>query len=160
MSNKLEYRAITPEDYQKLTDIMTLAFNEDTAMHTDLKEDGPNGYNDGSMIRRLNEQKGLESFKILYEDETVGAYTVRPMPEQEYILELLFLSPDCRKEHLGTAVWHDIEQKYRDAKKWTLETPAYSKRNHHFYSAKCGFSFVCERPCGNGASTYVFEKIL
>lgn len=42
---------------------MISAFNEDTAMHSDLKEDGPTGYNDGSLIKLLNEMKNLKAIK-------------------------------------------------------------------------------------------------
>lgn len=158
MNNKVEYEKIYPDDYRILTRIMTSAFNEDTAMHTDLKEDGPTGYSDGSLIRKLNEHEGFESYKIIYENNIVGAYTVAIKPNNEYVLEMLFISPDYRKNHLGTIVWKSIEQKYADAKKWIVETPAYSKRNHHFYTEKCGFTFFRENICHNGAKSFIFKK--
>jgi len=111
---------------------MISAFNEATAMHTDLKEDGPTGYNDGSLIKLLNENERFESYKVVYDNNTVGTYTVAIKPNNEYGLEMLFIEPKYRKNHLGTTVWKDIEGKYTDAKKWTIETPDYSKRNHHF----------------------------
>jgi hypothetical protein len=39
MANKILYLKIYPIDYKVLTEIMISSFNEDTAMHTDLKED-------------------------------------------------------------------------------------------------------------------------
>lgn len=158
MNYNLSYQHIFPADYDILTKIMTSAFNEDTSMHTDLKEDGPTGYNDGSLIKKLNENKDSESYKIIYNDNIVGAYTVIIKPNNVYILDMLFIDPQYRKEHLGSIVWKDIEQKYYNAKKWIVETPAYSKRNHHFYTKKCGFVFSRENICNNGAKSFIFEK--
>lgn len=158
MNNKIEYLKIYPVDYDILTKIMTSAFNEDTSMHTDLKEYGPRGYNDGSLIKWLNENENFESYKVIYNNATVGAYTVGIKPNGEYNLEMLFIDPRYRKDHLGRIVWKDIEQKYINAKRWTVETPDYSKRNYHFYTKNCGFVFQRENICGNGAKSFIFEK--
>ena len=159
MAIKLLYLKIYPIDYKALTKIMISSFNEDTSMHTDLKEDGPTGYTDGSLIKLLNEHEKYKSYKIVYDNNTVGAYTISLKPHNEYSLEMLYIDPKYRKNHLGSIVWKDIEEKYIDAKKWTVETPDYSKRNHHFYTQKCGFVFHRENTCPNGAKSYIFEKL-
>lgn len=46
MIDNIVFTKITADDYEELTEIMTRAFNQDTNMHTDLKEDGPVVYND------------------------------------------------------------------------------------------------------------------
>lgn len=160
MNDKLAYLKINPDDYKILTKIMTSAFNEDTSMHTDLKEDGPLGYNDGRLIKWLNEHDGFESFKVIYNGTIAGGYTVSIKPNNEYSLEMLFIDPEFRNAHLGSIVWKDIESRYPDAKKWTVETPDYSKRNHHFYRDKCGFKFKRENICSNGDKSFIFEKIM
>ena len=158
MNNTVSYQKIYPSDYEVLTKIMTYAFNEDTSIHTNIKEDGPTGYNDGRLIKRLNEHENFESYKVLYEGKIIGAYTVGINKNNEYSLEMLFLDPNYRGGNLGTIVWKDIEQKYADAKRWTVETPDYSTRNHHFYTKKCGFIFLKENIFDNGAKSFVFEK--
>ncbi|MBZ9623821.1 GNAT family N-acetyltransferase [Clostridium sp. FP2] len=158
MNNKIAYLKIYPVDYEILTIIMTSAFNEDTFMHTDLQEDGPSGYNDGRLIKWLNEHKDFESYKVVYNNTTIGAYTVAINLNGECSLEMLFIDPKYRENHLGTIVWKDIEKKYIDAKKWTVETPDYSKRNHHFYTENCGFVFSRENICNNGCKSFIFEK--
>jgi hypothetical protein len=60
--------------------------------------------------------------------------------------------------HLGTIVWSDIELKHIGGRKWTVETPDYSKRNHHFYTTKCGFTFCRENIYDNGRNSFIFEK--
>lgn len=158
MHNETVYCKIYDEDYEELTKIMTSAFNEDTSMHTELKEDGPTGYDDGSLIKLLNEHENFESKKIIYNNTTVGAYTVGIKPNNEYSLEMLFIDPKYRKNHLGSIVWTAIEDSYMDAKKWTVETPCYSNRNHHFYTEKCGFVFHKQNICDNGCISFVFDK--
>ncbi|MDP4086863.1 MAG: GNAT family N-acetyltransferase [Bacillota bacterium] len=158
MNYNVSYQKIYPNDYEILTKIMTDAFNEDTTIHTNLEEDGPTGYNNGRLMKWLNENEGFESYKIVYDDKTVWAFTVDSKQNNEYSLEMLFINPDYREYHLGTIVWKDIEQKYIDAKKWTVETPDYSKRNHHFYIKKCGFSFYREKMYENGSKSYVLVK--
>jgi hypothetical protein len=159
MNNKIVYLKISSVDYEILTNIMISAFNEDTSMHTDLEEDGPGGYNNGSLIKLLNEHEDFESYKMIYENNIIGAYTVAIKPDNEYSLEMLFIDPHYRKNHLGIIVWETIEEKYIDAKKWTVETPDYSKRNHHFYTKKCGFVFERENICDNGSKSFIFEKL-
>ncbi|MDR3598349.1 GNAT family N-acetyltransferase [Clostridium sp.] len=158
MKNGIEYLNIVPTDYGVLTRIMTAAFNEDTAIHTNIKEDGPNGYNNGSLIKKLNEQKDFESFKIIYNNIIVGAYTISFKPNKEYTLEMLFIDPKYREYHIGTTVWKNIEEKYVEAKVWIVETPDYSKRNHYFYTKKCGFTFLKENQYSNGAVSFIFKK--
>ena len=158
MSSKISYQKISQNDYETLTRIMTSAFNEDTSMHTNMKKDGPTGYNDGSLIKWLNEHEDFESFKVIYEGNIIGAYTVDIKPNYEYSLEMLFIDPDYSGNHFGSFVWEDIEQKYVNARRWTVETPDYSKRNHHFYTEKCGFKFLRENIYSNGSKSFVFEK--
>jgi len=159
MTNKIIYLKIYPDDYGVLTGIMVAAFNEDTSMHTELKEDGPGGYDNGSLIKRLNEQENLTSYKVVYNNSIIGMYTVEIKTNSEYGLEMLFIDTKYRRKHLGTMVWRDIEEKYIGAKKWTVETPDYSKRNHYFYTEKCGFVFNRENICLNGAKSFIFEKL-
>jgi hypothetical protein len=158
MNIKLFYEKIYPSDYEILCKIMTSAFNEDTAIHTNIQEDGPTGYNDGSLIKKLNEHENFENIKIIYKDNIVGAYTIGIKENNEYSLEMLYLDPNYREDHLGSIIWKDIEQKYTAAKKWMVETPDYSKRNHHFYAKKCGFTFVKENIYDNGAKSFIFQK--
>jgi len=158
INNNIEYQKIYQVDYEILTRIMTSAFNEDTSMHTDLKEDGPNGYNDGRLIKRLNEDEDFESYKIIYQNNIIGAYTIGIKQNDEYTLEMLFIDLDYREKHFGTIVWNDIEQKYNCAKKWILETPSYSIRNHHFYTKKCGFTFYRENIYNDDCKSFIFIK--
>ena len=46
----LTYKILEQSDIPELTSIMKAAFDADTKMHTDLEEDGPNGYDNGELL--------------------------------------------------------------------------------------------------------------
>ena len=159
MIDLISYQEIYPSDYDVLTKIMISAFNEDTVMHTNQTEDGPPGYNDGSLVKRLNEHENFVSCKVMYGKDIVGAYSVGINQDNEYSLEMLYIDPNFRGKHIGTKVWFDIEQKFEEAVRWTVETPDYSTRNHFFYTQKCGFKYWKENVYPNGDKSFIFEKV-
>ena len=150
--SKLIYRKTKETDIKELTMIMKRAFDDDTKRHTDLLEDGPQGYDDGSLLKRLLALKDGATFTIYLDKKIIGAYTILKKKET-YHLEILFIDPSLTDKGLGQKVWKDIEASNKEAQKWVLETPSYSLRNHHFYE-KCGF----KRKEDKGVSI-VFEKI-
>lgn len=153
----LRYEPIKEEDYQTLTAIMKAAFDDDTRMHTSLSEDGPRGYDDGSLIRRLCTSPNHASEKILFDGQVVGAYTVS-FRKQSYTLELLFLNPQLKNQGLGYEAWTHIEAAYQDASEWRTETPAYSTRNRRFYVDKCGFRVLSALTHENGGQSLLLYK--
>ena len=76
------------KDIAELTKIMKDAFDEDTRMHTDLKEDGPNGYDDGRLLEKLLDLKNARSCVINDDGQMIGGYTVR-INQDVSILEML-----------------------------------------------------------------------
>lgn len=153
----ITYETIQEEDYETLTYIMKAAFDDDTRMHTDLQEDGPAGYDDGSLIRTLNTKEGYISRKVCVDGETVGMYTVYK-DGTEYTLDMLIVNPAWKSKGIGSEIWRHLEQTYTEAKKWYVETPEYSKRNHYFYVEKCGFTFLRENQYEDGEKSFVFVK--
>lgn len=97
------------------------------------------------------------SQKICIDGEIVGVYVVE-IGDEECALEILFLSPTIKNTGIGHKIWQHIEDTYLQAKVWKLETPDYSKRNHHFYE-KCVFLFVGENTYPNGEKSFSYKKI-
>lgn len=153
---RITYKTLEAKDIAELTPIMKAAFDTDTRMHTDLTEDGPAGYDDGELLRKLMGIENAESKVIYADDRMVGEYTIIENKDS-YTLDMLFIDPACASRGIGTMVWKDIEKNYTEAKTWTLETPDYSRRNHHFYE-KCGFRKVKEHAFENGGKAVVFIK--
>ncbi|BCN28852.1 GNAT family N-acetyltransferase [Anaeromicropila herbilytica] len=160
MMHNLKYQEINEFDYATLTKIMTEAFNDDTKMHTSLLEDGPRGYNDGTLVRRLCSDRNMINRKIIYQNEIIGLYVLSPITTDTYEIEMIALSPKYKQLGIGTNVWRDIENTYRQVKKWIVETPEYSKRNIYFYTVKCGFEPNRERVYDNGDKSIIFDKLV
>ena len=69
---KLIYRKTKETDIKELTMIMKRAFDDDTKRHTDLLEDGPQGYDDGSLLKRLLALKDGATFTIYLDKKIIG----------------------------------------------------------------------------------------
>lgn len=160
MRNEIEitYKKMEESDIAKLTPIMKEAFDTDTKMHTNLEEDGPNGYDNGELLRKLMKVQNAVSEVIYVDGVMVGEYSIIK-DNKIYTLDMFFISSACSSKGIGSRVWEDIEKKYNEAKVWMLETPDYSKRNHHFYE-KCGFKKIREHSFENGSKSFVFSKQL
>lgn len=153
----LQLEKVEENDFELLAGIMKRAFDDDTQMHTPGKEDGPAGYEDGSLLRRLYAETGCTVGKIIWNQETVGGFAVSES-DRRGILELLFLDPDRKDRGIGTNAWEKIHSSFPDIRTWYVETPDYSVRNHRFYTEKCGFRFYEKRFCENGAGSFVFIR--
>lgn len=145
----LEYQDIFEKDYEPLTHIITEAFDDDTRRDTPFLRGGPKGYDDGSLIRKLNENPQHISKKIIYFHKIIGAYTLIPK-DDVYNLEMIFIDPHYNCMGIGTRIWKDIEETYPNVKTWYIETPFYSSRNHHFFVSKCGFQLMRKKRGSNG----------
>ena len=150
------YQKIEPVDFNECTRIMTAAFDWDTALHTDLLHDGPRGYDDGSLIQKRYSDPSCQCYKVLLGKKMIGGYVQNDCG----ILDLLFLDPTLGNRGFGSEIWRHIEQSHPSITHWTVETPSYSTRNHHFYTRKCGFHFTKEYFYPDGASSYFFQKDL
>ena len=152
------YDDVFEADYSILSRIMEDAFNDDTRIHTDLIEDGPCGYDDGT-LRKLNKMRDCVTQKICVDSEIIGAYTIKSNLS-EYTIEMLFLNPKNKSKGVGYEVWNHIQDTYPDADKWFVETPEYSSRNYHFYVNKCGFTVLKENVHDDGGKSIVFVKVV
>lgn len=152
---KLSYKDLEEDDIELLTPIMKSAFDSDTKMHRDFEEDGPKGYDNGQLLKKLMQVKDSESKVIYLDSRIIGSYTIIKYGDI-YKLEMFFINPDYGSQGIGTRVLKDIESSY-NGKTWLVETPDYSKRNHHFYE-KCGFKKINEKIYEDGEKSFIFIK--
>ena len=153
---KLTYKKLEESDIPELSPIMKAAFDMDTKLHTDLEEDGPKGYDNGELLKMLMNLPNAESVVIYVNGIKMGGYTIIK-DNDIYTLDMLFINPFYSSKGIGSLVWKDIENTYNEAKTWLVETPDYSKRNHHFYE-KCGFKKMKEHSFEDGSKSFVFIK--
>ena len=95
------------------------------------------------------------AYAINNQGQVVGAFIVWDLPSKENTLGVIFIDPEFQDCGIGTQAWEFIEATYSDALSWTLETPEWALKNHHFYAQKCGFKQV-----GQKDEQIIFKKVL
>ncbi|HEX3044101.1 MAG TPA: GNAT family N-acetyltransferase [Bacillota bacterium] len=141
------------EDAEKLTEVQIKTFDDDSRRFFGQPHGGPPGYNSVKwqlMIMR----KGIY-YKILDGSKIIGGIIVFKVGAGNYNLGRIYIDPEYQDQGIGTQAMNFIESTFRDAQRWTLETPKVATRNHHFYE-KLGYIRV-----GNdGPDGYLYEKRL
>jgi GNAT superfamily N-acetyltransferase len=141
-SQALKFEEISEADIPDLTAVMTRAFDDDSQKHRGIEHGGPEGYNTGEFFRKwLFGYKESEGYKILLGNNVIGSFIVWIFEHGENVLGTIFVDPVYQDRGIGTQAWQFIEATYSDTKRWTLETPIWAVKNHHFYE-KCGFHRV------------------
>ena len=155
----LEIKKFKIEDINILSPIMKDAFNFDSRMHLN-KDGGPEGYDDGSFIKKWFLLDSASPYTIWYDGKIIGAVNLFINSQtNENFLGCLFISPQYENLGLGTKVWEMIEKLYPDTKVWKTETPIFSMRNHNFYINKCGFHCVkIINPKDKENGSFILEK--
>jgi predicted acetyltransferase len=144
-----------------LTKIMTRAFDEDTRIHLGKEKGGPDGYDDGSFLRKWGFHPDSTAYCILVDGRLIGAVILWICENHHHFLGNLFLDPLFENRGIGTQVWKKIEKMYPDAISWSTETALFSRRNLHFYVNKCGFHVVeIENPKNELEGQYKFRKVM
>ena len=158
----LRFEYITEADVALLAPIMKAAFDEDTRLHLGAESGGPEGYDDGSFLRKFALDKGSVAYKISADGKVIGAVILWMNSERgEGFLGNIFIDPEFENKGVGTKVWRFVEKKYTDIKLWRTETPGFSRRNHNFYVNKCGFHIIkIENPTELLESSFILEKSL
>ena len=106
------------------------------------------GKQDGETIPRKDiedsiNQKGVETFNILLNNEIVGGVSIAINEKTMHnSLELFFIKENYQSKGIGLSVWKAVEKKYPNTKVWETVTPYFEKRNIHFYVNRCGFKIV------------------
>ncbi|WP_027183089.1 GNAT family N-acetyltransferase [Desulfovibrio inopinatus] len=155
----LTFRQFNENDISALSVIMKRSFDEDTRIHLNKEEGGPPGYDDGKFLRRWALHDDSTAAIVLLDSAPIGMYIVWIFQNNENTLGTIFIDSKYQNQGIGLKIWENIEKKYPDTKIWRTETPGFSKRNHHFYINKCGFSIVRIINAGDMLEeSYILEK--
>jgi GNAT superfamily N-acetyltransferase len=128
------------DDAPSLMNIQIAAFHEDARIYPGVEIGGPPGYNSLDAVRRRIAEE--QYYKIVFEGQIVGGMVVFKPDEGHFHLDLIYIDPAYHNRGIGTHAMQFLEQTYA-ATKWTLHTPLYATRNHHFYE-KFGYVKVGE----------------
>lgn len=98
-------------------------------------------------------------YKIIYENKIVGGIKLFDLKNLHFRLGAIFIEPDYQNKKIGTEAIKFIEREYPNVKKWSLDTPYKSYRNHYLYE-KLGYKKVAEEyPEQNKEfCLYIYEK--
>lgn len=158
----LSFEEITEADIPELTAVMTRAFDDDAQKHLGVERGGPEGYDNGAFFRKwLFSYEESKGYKIRFQRRIVGGFIVWIFAHGNNTLGTIFVDPTYQNKGIGTRAWEFIETTYPEAKSWTLGTPSFAIKNHHFYERKCGFSKIREEPAPEHPGTsFIYQKVM
>jgi GNAT superfamily N-acetyltransferase len=141
------------KDAEILKEIGIKAFEEDK------KQYGSTPPGIDSVDWHLSQIKSGMYYKIIYDGQTVGGIKLFDMKGRHYRLGSIYILPDFQNHGIGHKAIEFIEKVYPDARKWSLDTPYKSYRNHYFYE-KHGYVKVGETQPEkeNGFYLFLYEK--
>jgi GNAT superfamily N-acetyltransferase len=146
----------SPADAQILVNVQIRAFHDDARIYPGVETGGPPGYD--SHERMLEDMGKHHCHNIVSDGRIVGGIVIVERGDGCFHLDKIFIDPDYHNRGIGTQAMRFIEATY-SAAKWTLDTPVYSVRNHHFYE-KLGYVKVDEFEEADGFRLYAYEKRL
>jgi GNAT superfamily N-acetyltransferase len=143
-------------DTEALVKVQIRAFHDDARIYPGVEIGGPPGYDSVEHTRHKIEQ--TDFYKIEVNEEIIGGIVVFDQGGGHFHLDLLYLDPDYHNQGIGSQAMQFIELTYA-ASKWSLDTPLWAVRNHHFYE-KFGYIKVGEvqEESAQGITLVVYEK--
>lgn len=147
----------TSADAAQLTEVQTRTFDADSRGHGQGERGGPPGYD--SVAWQIDMMQRGQYFKIIAGQRIIGGAIVFDYGYGHFELGRIYLDPDFQNRGLGSIAMQLIEQQFSDAERWTLDTPDWAKRNHHFYE-KLGYVKVGEEVVEElaGLRLFLYEK--
>lgn len=123
------------EDAQRITEIKTLAFNQEINQYLG-RDGGPPGYDKVESERDIITR--FHAYKILLEAEIIGAFFLIPLDDNKVRFEDFVIHPTYQGKGYGFQTMQLVEQRYPEVDKWYLSTPVFSVGNQHLYE-KVGY---------------------
>lgn len=98
-------------------------------------------------------------YKIVVDDVIVGGINLYDLGNGHFCLGAIFISPEYQNQGIGSMAIDFIEEKYKEVKRWTLDTPYLNIANHRFYE-RHGYKKVNEIQPQKGVEfyLYIYEK--
>ena len=160
-SGAIQLIQTTKEDIQELTRVMTLAFDDDAQKHLGRSKGGPPGYENGDFFRRWMPYEESVTYEIVADGKVIGGIIVWIYEHGRNVLGTIFVDPDYQDRGIGTLAWRLIEETHPDTQSWTLGTPSWATKNHHFYE-KNGFTKIREEPAEDipGGVSFIYSKAM
>lgn len=150
----------TIDDAQKILEVKLRAFSKEHKFY------GPSSVPPRfNLIERQIEviKEQPYCYKIMKDDKIIGGTLVVDLGEGKFVLASIYIDLDYQNQGIGSSIMKMIEDMFPQAKKWILDTPYLSYRNHHFYE-KLGFKkvgeHVLDHAIGSDFRLFDYEKIV
>lgn len=153
----ITFEKATLLDAEKLTEIQTRCFDDNSRRFLGKERGGPPGYDSIDWQRQAIQKASY--YKILADGQIIGGmilYAVNKC-EGHYEIGRIYLDPGFQNQGIGKQAMAFAEGLYPDAKKWTLDTPSWATRNHHFYEG-LGYVKVREEAAHSEERLFFYEK--
>lgn len=150
----------TAADAEALTRVQIAAFHSDARTYPGVQVGGPPGYDSVARVREKirdhthytirhadGQGERIIGGMVVFDRGTGGTGDVH--------LDVLYVDPAYHNRGVGTLAMRFLERTH-PAAAWTLDTPGYAVRNHHFYE-KLGYVRVGEQFL-DGFSLIAYEK--
>jgi GNAT superfamily N-acetyltransferase len=118
-------------DADLLVQVQIASFHYDSVLYPGIEIGGPPGYDSVDVFRAKIAED--ECYKILLQDRIVGGLILFARDAVNHHLDVIFIDPDYQGHGIGTQALRFMEASYPGVQVWTLDTPAWAVRNHHFY---------------------------
>lgn len=151
----IRFEKATPADAPALTAVQARTFDDDSRRFGGQPRGGPPGY-DSTAWQIDIMRKATAYYKILSDDQVIGGIILFNFRPGQYELGRIYVDPDFQNRGIGQQAMQFIEDAHPDAVRWTLETPSWATRNHHFYE-KVGYVKTGEVKAGRMAA-FRYEK--
>lgn len=135
----------TPADAPALTAVQTRCFDDDSRRFLGRETGGPPGYD--SVDWQIEYMQRGHYYTIRANGQIIGGMIIFHMKGGHYVLGRIYLDPDFQNQGIGTQAMMFIETEFPRSTTWSLDTPAWATRNHHFYE-KLGYVKVGEQGSG------------
>jgi GNAT superfamily N-acetyltransferase len=151
----ITFEKSVPADAEALTRTQSRAFDNDAVIYPGMDVDGPPGYN--SLEETLKDIEKYIYYTIRADGQIVGGIIVFDRGDGHFHLDRIFIDPDHHNRGIGQQAMRFLHDTFA-AKKWTLDTPIYAVRNHHFYE-KMGYVKVGKKTEGEtGLVLFSYER--
>jgi RimJ/RimL family protein N-acetyltransferase len=152
----IQLEPATERDADVLAEISRRAFEHDVNYGLPAPG-GPPGY-DSAVWHRQMAKRG-RFFKVLERGRIVGGFVLFRLPDGSVEFARAFIEPERQNQGIGAELLRFAEGVFPEAKRLVLDTPAWNKRNQHFYE-KAGYARIGEIDTGDGFVLIQYEKRL
>ena len=142
------------EEAERLVRVQVASFHSDAALYPGVEEGGPPGYDSVDLMQRKIAED--IAYTIFADGEIVGGVILFAKEMEHMHLDVIFVAPEMHGKGIGSRAMTFLAENYPGVR-WTLDTPVYAVRNHHFYE-KFGYIRGETTYEPDGFALYAYEK--